>query len=272
MDELTRTRAVAARLLALPECGSTNAELRERATDAEGWPHLSVLLTDTQTSGRGRLDRTWSTPPGTAMAVSVLLRELPADVGDWGWIPLAAGVAMVDAVAAQLPGHEVGLKWPNDVLVDGRKICGILAEVTGSAVIVGTGVNTVMAAAQLPVPTATSFAALGADVDVDRLLTEYLAGLSAAVAQLAETADAEASGLHAAATARCHTLGQDVDVSLPGGGMLTGRAVRLASDGRLVVDDGHGEHEVSAGDVVHVRRVWSADQRRCSRSVGGRRL
>lgn len=250
--DLTAARIVAPRLLVLPECGSTNAELRARAAGATAWPHLSVLLTDTQTSGRGRLDRTWSTPPGTALAVSVLLRTLPADPGSWGWLPLASGIAMADAVADQLPGHEVGLKWPNDVLVDGRKICGILAEAADGAVIVGSGVNTVMTAEQLPVPAATSFAAVGVVADVDRLLTRYLTGLADAVAGLART-DAVSAGLHAAVTARCLTIGQDVNVSMPDGSVLTGRAVRLAADGRLVVHDGRSEHEVSSGDVVHVR-------------------
>jgi BirA family biotin operon repressor/biotin-[acetyl-CoA-carboxylase] ligase len=249
--DLTRSSRVASALVVLEECASTNAELRERATDAAGWPHLSVLLTDSQTAGRGRLDRTWNTPPGSALAVSVLLRDLPADAAAWGWIPLAAGVAMTDAVAAQLPEHVVGLKWPNDVLVDGRKLCGILAEVAGGGVIVGTGVNTAMTAQQLPVPTATSFAALGVDVDADRLVADYLAGLDAAITGLSRSADAAA--LHAEVTARCLTLGQSVDVSMPDGTTLNGVATRLAADGRLVIDDGSAEHEVLSGDVVHVR-------------------
>lgn len=249
--DLTRSTLIASSLVVLPECASTNAELRERAADAAAWPHLSVLLTDSQTAGRGRLDRTWSTPPGSALAVSVLLRDLPADVGAWGWIPLAAGVAMTDAVAAQLPAHRVGLKWPNDVLVDGRKICGILAEVAGGAVIVGTGVNTVMTAEQLPVPNATSFAALGVDVDADRLIADYLLGLDTAISGLRRAGDAV--HLHAEVTARCLTLGQTVDVSMPDGSTLNGVATRLAADGRLVIDDGSAEHEVLSGDVVHVR-------------------
>lgn len=251
--DLTRSSRVASTLVVLPECASTNAELRERASDASAWPHLSVLLTDSQTAGRGRLDRTWSTPPGSALAVSVLLRDLPGDVATWGWIPLAAGVAMTDAVAAQLPAHQVGVKWPNDVLVDGRKICGILVEVTGAGVIVGTGINTTMTSQQLPVPTATSFAALGVEVDADRLLADYLAGLDAAISGLTQAGDAVASGLHAAVTARCLTLGEVVDVSMPDGTTLNGMATRLAADGRLVIDDGSALHEVLSGDVVHVR-------------------
>ena len=249
---LTRASSIASQLVILNECGSTNAELRTRAVDAAQWPHLSVLITDTQTAGRGRLDRTWVAPSGASLAVSVLLRELPTQPDAWGWLPLAAGVAMTDAVAAQLPAHQVGVKWPNDVLVDGHKICGILTEVASGAVIVGTGINTAMTAEQLPVPTATSFATLGVVPDLDRLLFDYLSRLESLVSALRTAGDAESSGLHAEATSRCVTLGQDVTVSLPGGDTLRGRAVSLAADGRLIVDDGE-QHEVAAGDVVHVR-------------------
>jgi BirA family transcriptional regulator, biotin operon repressor / biotin---[acetyl-CoA-carboxylase] ligase len=251
--ELTRARDIATRVEVLPEVGSTNAALRALAADPVAWPHLSVLLTDAQTAGRGRLDRVWTAPPGASLAISVLLRRLPVDPRARGWVPLAAGVAMADAVAAQLPGSDVVVKWPNDVLVDGRKICGILAEATGDAVVVGTGVNTAMTADELPVPTATSFAVLGAAADVDRLLADYLLGLAGLVAGLVATGDAVASGLHAAVTARCATIGHDVRVSLPGDRMLEGRAVRLDEDGRLVVHDDAGEQAVAAGDVVHVR-------------------
>lgn len=250
---LDRAAAVASRLAVVAQSASTNAELRERSADADAWPHLSVLVTDTQTAGRGRLDRNWVAPAGSALAVSVLLRALPDDLSARGWIPLAAGVAMTDAVAAQLPGHDVGLKWPNDVLVDGRKICGILAEATADAVIVGSGVNTAMTAEQLPVPTATSFAAVGAVADADRLIADYLTRLDALLGALHRGAHAVSSGLHADAVARCATLGRQVRVMLPGGAELTGTATGIDEDGRLVVADAAGEHPISAGDVVHVR-------------------
>ena len=251
--DLARARDVAARLELLPRTGSTNADLRERADDVEGWPHLSVLVTRNQTAGRGRLDRTWVAPDGASLAVSVLLRRLPADPAARGWIPLAAGAAMAEAASAQLPGRDVAVKWPNDVLVDGRKICGILAEATTDAVIVGSGVNTAMTAEQLPVPTATSFAVLGVEVDEDRLLADYLRSLSAFVAALAADDDAVASGLHAAVTARCATLGLVVRVSLPGDVVLEGLATALDSQGRLLVSVDGSERAISAGDVVHVR-------------------
>lgn len=250
--DFARTAAVAARLEVVPQSPSTNAELRERAADL---PHLAALLTLDQTAGRGRLDRSWTTPPGAALAISVLLRDLPARPEALGWVPLAAGAAMSDAVAAGLPGHEVGVKWPNDVLVDGRKICGILAEAAGGAVVLGAGVNTAMTAEQLPVPTATSFAALGVSVDVDRLAADFLSGLDLLLTGLVTAGDAEESGLRRAVEERCLTIGQDVAVSLPDGSALRGRARGLDDGGRLVVDADGELRPVSAGDVVHVRPV-----------------
>jgi BirA family biotin operon repressor/biotin-[acetyl-CoA-carboxylase] ligase len=247
--DFPRTEEVAGRLDVVEQSPSTNAQLREHAADA---PHLSVLLTTHQTAGRGRLDRTWTTPAGSALAVSVLLRDLP-DAESLGWIPLAAGMAMADAVAAQLPDHEVGVKWPNDVLVDGRKICGILAEGSGGAVIVGAGVNTAMTDEQLPVPTATSFAALGATADVDRLAADFVLGVARALAGLVAAGDADAAGLRVAVEARCLSLGRAVEVSLPDGTALHGTAVGLESDGRLIVEAGGARHPVAAGDVVHAR-------------------
>jgi BirA family biotin operon repressor/biotin-[acetyl-CoA-carboxylase] ligase len=251
--DLPLTAAVASRLEVLTDAGSTNAILTERAHEALSTPHLSVLLTDNQTAGRGRLGRSWTAAPGASLAVSVLLRRLPSSGDARGWIPLAAGVAMADAIAEQLPDHEVSVKWPNDVLVDGRKICGILAQATQDVVVVGTGVNTAMTASQLPVPTATSFAVLGVEVDADRLLAAYLRTLDQLVVELAASGDAVSSGLHAAASERCATIGLDVRVSLPGDSVLVGRATALDAAGRLLVLTEGIERPISAGDVVHVR-------------------
>lgn len=250
--DLPLTAAVAAHLEVLNDAGSTNEILSERAREPLSTPHLSVLLTDNQTAGRGRLGRSWTAAPGASLAVSVLLRRLPSPSAR-GWIPLAAGAAMANAIAGQLPDHEVAVKWPNDVLVDGRKICGILAQATPDAVIVGTGVNTEMTESQLPVPTATSFAVLGTRADADRLLAAYLRELDRLLVELAAVGDAVASGLHDAVSRRCATIGLDVRVSLPGDSVLVGRATALDDDGRLLVLAGGVETAISAGDVVHVR-------------------
>ncbi|SDQ79111.1 biotin--[acetyl-CoA-carboxylase] ligase [Microbacterium sp. cf332] len=252
-----RAAAVTPRLHLVAQTDSTNAHLR-RDVEAEpdAHPHLSVVVTTDQREGRGRLDRSWTTPPGTALAVSVLLRVGAVPVRSRGWIPLVAGLAMSDAVSAQLRDSAVGVKWPNDVLVDGRKISGILAEVLPGAdgdVILGAGVNTTMAEVDLPVSTATSFAAMGATVDEDRLLADFLGGVRDHIAHLAVSGADE--GLRDRVAAACLTLGADVVVSLPGGESLTGRAERLDEDGRLVVGTGAAETAVGAGDVVHVRGI-----------------
>ncbi|WP_242089993.1 biotin--[acetyl-CoA-carboxylase] ligase [Microbacterium lacticum] len=267
-----RAAAVSPRLQVVDSVDSTNAKLlRDAAVDPDGHPHLAVVVTDDQRAGRGRLDRVWAAPAGTALAISVLLRVAAVEVADRGWIPLVAGSAMRQAIAAQLPGRAVTLKWPNDVLVgekDGgpaRKISGILAEVLPSdptAVVVGAGVNTTMETVDLPVPTATSFADQGVDVDEDRLLADYLEALRDGIAALAV-------GGHAAVAdeiaEHCSTLGEEVSVSLPapaseagepGGDVdttLRGVAVRLDASGGLVVQSAGVERVVNAGDVVHVR-------------------
>ncbi|MFF1542054.1 biotin--[acetyl-CoA-carboxylase] ligase [Microbacterium sp. NPDC058269] len=251
------SNAVVPRFELVSDTGSTNADLRTKGADPEDWPHLSTLVTRNQTAGRGRLDRTWVAPADSAIAVSVLLRTLPSDPAARGWIPLAAGVAMTEAIAEQLPVHDVAVKWPNDVLVDGRKICGILAEATADAVVVGAGVNTAMTVDQLPVPTATSFAALGIVVDEDRLLSTYLGKLDGLLSALTVSADAVVSGLHAAVVSRCATLGHAVRVSMPAERTLEGAATAIDAEGRLVVESEGRTHAISAGDVVHVRPVGS---------------
>lgn len=251
------TAAVSPRVQAVETTASTNADVVAAVTaDPAAWPHLSLLVTDDQRAGRGRLDRSWTTPPGTALAASVVLDVAEVPVEARGWIPLAAGAAMTRAVRGQLKGHGAStaeLKWPNDVLVDGGKICGILAEAvpgTFEKVVVGSGVNTRMSRADLPVTTATSFAALGHECDDDRLLSDYLSALSGLVDDL-RRGDVERVRREVADL--CVTVGKDVEVSLPDGTTLQGTATGLDAAGRLVVTSGTVETAVSAGDVVHVR-------------------
>lgn len=202
-------------------------------------PDYQVVVTLDQTAGRGRLGRTWTAPPGTALAVSVLLPGPPS-----GWLPLLAGAAMAEALAPLVPGG-VALKWPNDILIGDKKVCGILAEVAADGrVVLGAGVNLTMTAQQLPVPTATSLTLEGADS----------AGLQGAVldAYLARLLVTE--GAQERVRALCSTIGREVRVELSGGGELIGQAVGIDDEGRLQVRDGRGvTHEVGAGDVHHLR-------------------
>lgn len=250
--------AVSPRLQVIDHTASTNADVvRAVMTTAEEWPHLSVLLTTDQTHGKGRVGREWTTPRGSALAVSTLVRVPDLPVHARGWIPLIAGAAMAHAVSEQLGNQLIGLKWPNDVLVDGGKICGILAEVVPGqpdAVVVGAGVNTRMTRDQFPVPSAISFAALGITCDDDRLLADYLPWLQRHLTDLISAdGDAVAAGVHDVVEKRCTTIGRIVSVLLPGGEVLGGRALRLDPDGRLVISADGAEVAVGAGDVVHVR-------------------
>lgn len=259
-----RSRGVAGALYEVASSSSTNTELSARA-DREGMADLTVMLTRYQSAGRGRLGRAWTAPPGAAVAASVLLRPRLPDgsvpsADRLGWLPVIAGVSMVAAMRLALPGREVGFKWPNDVLVGGRKICGILSELlpAGTGVVIGAGFNTRMTTEELPVATATSLAVEGLPVDdalEDAVLAAYLEGLRDRVRRyFAAGADAEASGIRAEARGVCLTLARIVRVELPGGEELDATAVDLDADGRLVVAERDGRtRSVAAGDVTHVR-------------------
>lgn len=244
---------------------STNSELVALSAAGEAeWPHLSVLVTDHQTSGRGRLDRVWSSPAGSGLAISVLLRpRIPRE--SWGWFSLLAGTAMTEAVAAALTtgGAEASaasLKWPNDVLVGGKKICGILAEITPEgAVVIGAGLNTAMTSEQMPVERATSLAVAGGLTDPDPVLARYLERLGALYGALeAANGDAVGSGLRDRAQRRCDTVGRRVRAELPDGNFVHGRATGLDATGMLLVRadgaaPGAAPRRLSAADITHLR-------------------
>ncbi|WP_207454692.1 biotin--[acetyl-CoA-carboxylase] ligase [Desertivibrio insolitus] len=260
--DLRRARAVAPRLVLLDEAGSTNTELVSRAADE---PHFSVLATTNQTAGRGRLGRQWVAPAGASLAVSVLVRPgaesgEPFPAESLGWLPLAAGVAMLRAVEPLLPARNVHLKWPNDVLVEGedgveRKVSGILSELASDgSVVIGAGVNLTLTRDQLPTPTSTSLALEGAHADnlLDRVLGAYLGELRELLSVLELSADS--GELRDAVVGCCGTVGRDVYVDLPDGTRTHGRAVDVDRQGRLVLMTTDGSRlEVSAGDVTHLR-------------------
>jgi BirA family biotin operon repressor/biotin-[acetyl-CoA-carboxylase] ligase len=263
--ELTRTRRLAPSLRVLDEATSTNDVLAGLVLEGDE-PHGSTVITLNQTAGRGRLGRVWVAPPGKTLAASVLLRPSladgrPPEPQTQGWLPLIAGAAMSFSVDALVGGGRTGLKWPNDVQVDGLKVCGVLAELLPSGgVIVGTGVNLSLSSAELPVPTATSLSLAGVtDPDddlVDRVLAGYLENLNELLGRfLAAEADAGASGIHRTVSECCRTLGKHVRVTLPGGSDLFGVAIGIDPAGCLQVraEGGDSVTAVAAGDVTHLR-------------------
>ena len=240
------------------ETGSTNADLLAEAQ--AGAREGLVLVAEEQTAGRGRMGRRWISPPRRALTFSVLLRPaVPA--GLLGWVPLLAGVAVASALE-YTAGVDARLKWPNDVLVDGAKIAGILAERWGSAVVVGTGINVLQQRGELPVPTATSLLMareVGPVDDADtreRLLTAVLdefARWYRAWLDQPRPGDADGCGLREEYLRRSGTVGAAVTVMLPGGQNLTGTAAGIDAAGRLEIRTPAGLVQVSAGDVVHLR-------------------
>jgi BirA family biotin operon repressor/biotin-[acetyl-CoA-carboxylase] ligase len=244
-----------ARVAVVDEASSTNAEL---LADTSA-PDRSALVAEYQSAGRGRFDRRWESPARSGLTFSALFRPAlgrPAvPLLRWGWLPLLAGVALAETVAA-VTGLAVSLKWPNDLLApDGEhKLAGILAQTSDDAVVVGIGLNVSTTAEELPVQTATSLALCGAAaVDRTALLVAVLERLDARVAQWTDFGgDAEASGLAAAYREWCSTLHRQVQVNTPNG-QLVGTAVDVDGAGRLIVDTGDDSKALSAGDVRHVR-------------------
>jgi len=231
---------------------STNADLAAAARRGEDGG--LVLLAEEQTSGRGRLDRRWEAPPRACILGSVLLRPATPP-STWPLIGLLAAVAVAEAVRS-VGERPAVLKWPNDVLLSGHKVAGILAERVDDAVVVGLGVNVTVRAAELPVPTATSIALDGGVADRGSLAAEIFRALGRRLAAWAD-ADGAPYAVLPAYREICDTIGRDVTVELPGGSVVQAHAQAVDDSGRLVVRraaDG-GVEALSAGDIVHVRPV-----------------
>lgn len=215
----------------LEEVDSTNRYLLDLAR--AGAPEGVVVVADYQTAGRGRRGRTWEAPPGGALLTSVLLRPPLAPAQRWR---VGAAMALAAADACRTAGAAAVIKWPNDLLVDGAKVAGVLAEADGEAVVVGIGINVAWA------PPAA--AALGPGVDRDDLLATLLANL--------EHWCRHWDGVGPAYRRRCGTVGKRVRVELAHG-VVAGRAEAVDGDGRLqVITDADETLHLASGDVIHV--------------------
>lgn len=237
-----------------PRTGSTNADLLEWA--ARGLAEGAILVAEEQTAGRGRMGRAWVSPPGAALTFSVLLRPDKIPSAQRGWLPLIAGIAAATGVR-MLTGLDARLKWPNDLLIGGRKLAGILAEASGDAVVIGIGINVSTAPEELPVGPGglapTSLLAEGASVERDLLLIETLRSFGSWYKTLTQEPDPERIGLLGQYRNLSATIGHEVRVELPTGAALSGLATGIDVDGRLLVEADGGIQAIAAGDVIHVR-------------------
>ena len=231
------------------EVTSTNVLAAEAAERGE--PGVYVVAADVQTAGRGRQGRSWSAPPGTSLMCSWMWR--PPAGADRRVVPLAVGVALAQVTAAHCPGVEVTLKWPNDLLLDGRKAAGILIEAPApDVIVVGTGMNVDWRSVERPAELegTTSLAeAVGAPIDRWRVF----AGLVGVLTRRLEQVVDDAPGLLADYRAYCSTLGRRVRVTMVGRPAVEGQAVDLDAAGALVVATSSGRQTIHAGDVKHLR-------------------
>ena len=258
MDDLRRPLNAAwlRTALALPwrclevvdKTGSTNADLIARATAGEDINGV-VLIAEHQTAGRGRSGRSWSAAPRAQLTLSVGVGVADMPTSSWGWLPLAAGLAVADAVEAAA-GVDAALKWPNDVLAGDGKLAGILAEVAARAIVVGIGLNVTLRADEVGEPQVSSLVDLGvAEPNRTDLAAELLRRLGEWVSRWR----AGDQRLMDEYRSRCTTIGSPVRAVLPGGRELVGTALSVDDQGRLRIDTQSEVVAVSAGDVVHLR-------------------
>lgn len=232
-------------LHSIDECGSTNDLAKQMAGD--GAPEGTLVWALRQTAGRGRRGRAWSSQPGN-LACSLILRP-GWSAGQAALTSFVAAVAVGEAVSALVPG-KITLKWPNDVLVDGAKISGILLESEagrdGSVdwLVLGVGINVRHFPEEALYP-ATSLLAAGADVTVEQVLTGYAGAVDAWYHRFMTQgfAPIRAAWLNAA-----QGLGGPVTVRLHEE-TFTGRLIDMDDDGVLLVDVGGTIRRVTAGDV-----------------------
>lgn len=213
------------------ETGSTNADLLRAA--AEGAPDRTVLMARHQSAGRGRLDRRWEAPSGANLLVSLLFRSVPEHPHV---LTQRVGLAAI-AACAEVAGVQPLLKWPNDLLLNGAKLAGVLAQAqlgANPAVVVGIGLNVGWAP--------EGAARLGDDVSPAQVLAAMLRAY-----------DALPEDVWLEYRSHLGTLGRAVRVELPDG-EVTGRALDVEPDGRLIVVDDCGlTHRFAVGDVIHLR-------------------
>ena len=254
----SQSAQLAKRLDWVESTGSTNSDLIAAATaDSAAYPDFSILVTSEQTAGRGRSGREWQAPAGSSLFVSVLLRPTAVAATQFAWLPLIAGMSMANAISQFAGSQRAQVKWPNDVLIGDKKVCGVLSELLpdASGVVVGAGVNVFQLLEQLPVETATSLAVEKITIEsLDDLLAAYLKNLRlhmndfiALAGELGET------DLHEQISMTCSSIGREVRVLLPNDQQFVGKAIAIDSIGRLVVQNESETRSVSVGDVVHLR-------------------
>jgi BirA family biotin operon repressor/biotin-[acetyl-CoA-carboxylase] ligase len=224
--------------------GSTQDDLFQLASSDSAIPK-TILASEYQTSGRGRLDRTFTAAPMSALTFSIYI-EPKVERDEWSFLTLLAGLSVHEALASLDPQVSVGVKWPNDLLIGEKKFAGMIAQATKKGVVLGIGINVAMTAEELPVENATSLTLEGfANLDRNEILAAIINHFEINVEMWEHDKSFLAEYRSASAT-----IGKEVEVTLPGGELVRSKAVDISNAGALLLENGS---EVTVGDVVHLR-------------------
>lgn len=245
-----QTKVFGRKALFLRETASTNEDAKKLG--AEGWPEGTIVAAENQTAGRGRLGRAWMTPPGGLWFSMVTRPALP--LSGLGPLTIVAALALSRAVESET-GVAPAIKWPNDLVVGGAKLSGILAETSGELdravlTIIGVGLNVNQEAGDFPP------ALRGKAVSLRMILGREVRRVPILRAFLREFEELYLAGMRRGfedmigqAAVRSATIGRRVRLTGAGGAAIEGRAVRMDSDGALVIETADGQIRALSGDV-----------------------
>ena len=224
--------------------GSTQDDLYQLASTGTAIPK-SILASEYQSSGRGRLDRSFIAPASSALTFSIYI-EPKVEREEWGFITLLAGLSVHEALHHLDPQIEISIKWPNDLLIGSKKFVGMIAQATDKGLVLGIGINVGMNPDELPVESATSlsieeFAILDRNAILAAIINHFEINL-----EMWENDQSFLAQYRAASS----TIGSDVEVTLPGGEVISAKALNISNTGALLLDNGR---EITVGDVVHLR-------------------
>ncbi len=224
--------------------GPTQDDLFQLASNKSAIPK-TILVSEYQSAGRGRLDRSFIAPAHSALTFSIYI-EPQADREEWSFLTLLAGVSVQEALTKLDSSISVGVKWPNDLLINGKKFAGMIAQATDKGIVLGIGINVEMSKEELPVEGATSLSIEGfAVLDRNQILATIINHIEINF-QMWELGNSFISAYKAASV----TIGSPVEVTLPGGEVISSTATGISDSGALILEDGR---QVTVGDVVHLR-------------------
>jgi len=224
--------------------GSTQDDLAQKVADRNAVSG-DVIATEFQSAGRGRLDRKFEAPQSSALMFSFYI-EPARDKSEWSFLPLLTGLSAIFTLTELDPECAPQLKWPNDILIGDGKVGGIIAQISGDGVVIGTGINVAMSETELPVSHATSLGLQSfAILDRNQILATFLTTFEELFARWQRGED-----LRHLYCEHSATIGRSVKIEHPDRSSSTGKAIGITPAGELILEDGS---RVTVGDVVHLR-------------------